>query len=326
MTALLLLLSVEASAAELALRWDAPARYHSETLILTPPGLRFFGLANQDARALQMAVVTDSTCTPVLEGRTLDYNCVIDRIELEGVAFSGEQDKLNAIFTEYEGLLTGATVEMVLKLDGQVVTVDLEGVSKDRERWNAAQEILRQVMRRVYSPLLLQSPKGGVDPGKPWKYKGTPLFFEMITRYGTTGGTAFSFETDGRIGDDVKVIGVGKGSVANTLEFNQSGAASTYLSGTGAWRVDPQTGQVAYGEVQVLGEASASGIASVGSTLRYQLAATIARVGADGRPEVLAPAAAAPAATAPSAEPAAPPAAEPAAVPAAPAAPEPSPG
>lgn len=318
MTALLLLLSMEASASELTLRWDAPVRYHSETLIVVPPGLRFFGLANQDARALQMAVVAESTCTPTLEGRTLDYNCVVDSIQLEGVAFNGEQDKLNAIFDEYEGLLTGARVEMVLKPDGQVVTVDLEGVSKDRERWNAAQEILRQVMRRVYSPLMVQSPKGGVDPGKPWKYKGTPLFFEMITRYGTTGGTAFSFQTDGRIGDDWKIIGVGKGSVANTLEFNQSGAASTYLSGTGSWRFDPQAGQVAFGEVQVLGEASASGIASVGLSVRYQLAATIARVGADGKPETLVPAAApaavepAAAAPAPAVDSAAPAAVEPA--------------
>lgn len=283
------LASTPAHAAVLEWRWaqDAPVQLHAETFINTPVGAHFRAASNVDARALSVGIVADLSCTGSEEKKGTAVVCTISKIDLEGRAFDGEQAKLDDVLRSYDDAMTGARIEMRVRPDGQIQSLEVEGIPTDIAQARRALEHMRQLARKMMSPMGVTLPKDGVV-AKPWKHKGMPLFFELISSSGTTGGVAHQYRVDGDApGGGVFVIGEGRGNL-NTQNQTQGATSAGALNMVGATqtRFDAEGGLPLYSEVSVTGTPSAANGALVGG-VRYALAAWVGQVHPDGSVEGL---------------------------------------
>ncbi len=290
MWTLLVTASIAAHAGDLAPRWDpaTPVTYQTQTFIQVPNGFRFYGLNNLDARALETAAAGTFTCTGGPQGKGFDVTCTIDEIKLQGSAVATEQQKLDTIFAQHEETLKGATVELVLRPDGHIKTLDLEGVEKKYERGNDVHEQLRQLLRRVFAPLGAQLPKNGDDPGKPWRHKGQPAYFDLFVTqgtdsatYGTTGGSRVDYGIVGQHDGRTLIEYAGVANVTTVVEREAGGGLGINLKGGGVLAFDAAAGQIDYVEIGLSGEYNANAT-QVGNRTAYGFAAQMARVHADG--------------------------------------------
>ena len=128
-----------------------------------------YGQTNIDARIVALNLSMDTTCSATALGRGWQLKCGVDDIALSGEAMAGEAEKLAQILTEFEDVISKASVQIQVRADGHIKSVDLEGPSKENRRYAYIHEQMRQFMRRAYSPLSVVLPKGGEDPGKDWK-------------------------------------------------------------------------------------------------------------------------------------------------------------
>ena len=292
MFALLFASTVAAQAGEpLAWNWSeaGSVQYRTQTFIQVPNGYRFFGLNNWDARSLETAMVGSFTCSATGEMRNAtSVTCSIDEVVLQGKAAVSEQDKLDRIFAEYKQTLSTGRVEMVIRKDGHIKVLDLEGIDKKFVRGNDVHEQLRQLMRRAFAPLGMQAPKDGTNPGRTWRHKGQPAFFDLFVTtgnkgatYGTAGGSLWTYEVTGVSDGRTALIAEGKANVT-TIEQREGGAPlGVNLLGGGLYRWDSAAGVLDYAEVGLSGVYNASAL-NVGIADAYAYAGQVARVRADG--------------------------------------------
>jgi len=287
----IVLFAVSSLAAADGLQWQwvqaEPVKYHAESFINVPRGAMLRADANLEARALTIAVAGDFSCKGRQQGKSAMVVCTIDKMKVDGKAFDGEQDRLNKIFEGYSSSLTGAQVEMRVRADGHFASLDVEGIEASFAQARDAQEHMRQLMRKTLAPLAIQMPKD-TSGAKPWKHKGMPLFYELLTNSGTTGGVMHKYKVDGDAkGGGTFVIGEGRGNL-NSQNATQGATTAGALNMVGAsqTRFDPKTGLVLYSEVSVTGSPNAAND-TVHGGVRYALAAWAARIQADGTIEGL---------------------------------------
>lgn len=286
---LLAVMSNLAVAGELQWQWvqDEPVKYHAESFINVPRGAMLRAEANLEARALTIAMAGDFSCTGRPQGKSTMLVCTIKAMDVKGKAFDGEQARLDKIFEDYSKSLVGAQVEMRVRADGHMATLDVEGIEASFAQGRDAQEHMRQLLRKTLAPLSIQMPKDATG-AKPWKHKGMPLFYELLTNSGTTGGVMHKYKVDG----DAKaggtfVIGEGRGNL-NSQNATQGATTAGALNMVGAsqTRFDTTTGLALYSEVSVTGAPNASND-TVHGGVRYALAAWAAQVHPDGSMEGL---------------------------------------
>ncbi|NOY25506.1 MAG: hypothetical protein GXP62_06490 [Oligoflexia bacterium] len=280
----LFLTVLPAHATELVARWDQPVRYHAEALIHTPNGQRYIGWVNYDVTAAEQEISVDLDCDGKSGSRGFDVICTIDKVALGGAVFVGKQRQLDAIFVEYQGYLQGQTVQLTVARDGRVTGVDLEGVDKRDDRMAQIHESLRQLLRRVFAPLDLGLPKKEVQPSGTWKQKGTPLFFQLLTSYGTAGGSVVKHTLLEVDGDSALISTQGRGNLATGQDWETSAASRDIVRmvGAGSGRFDIAAGLVSWRQVSVSGELTGSS-PNAGVPIVYTLAAWAGRIGADGK-------------------------------------------
>ncbi len=295
-----LLLSSLALAGDLTPRWD-PAEtvaYQATVQVKVPSGITFLGAQNTEARAELIGLAMDLSCGSEAKKKGFTVTCDVTKVDLQGGAFPGEQERLERAFVESEALLDAATVVLEIGADGRISVVDLRGLPQGDERTGYMREMLRLLVRRAVAPLDLQMPKDGVDPGKPWKQSGTPLAAELLPSVapiwsgansspspasgGVAGGLSIKNEIKGRDGAMVNVVTTGEGNLAATVTEYQTFFANLVVAGEA--RFDAQKGQIAY---RVL-DANAQDVGSNPSATPadgYVYTAVIARVNPDGSVE-----------------------------------------
>ncbi len=284
MLALIPLLVVSSSAhaqAPLVPRWDQPVRYHAEAAVSTPNGMLVLGVANLEAAARTHEMMAELSCTGAPDGAGWEVICTLDQIRFSGQAFHGDQADLDAILAEYEAMLKGKHLQLSVAKDGRITTVDLEGVERVDERTGRILEHQRQLMRRLVAPLDLGLPKKG-ELADSWKQKGTPLLYELMTAYGTSGGRVMKHKLEGTDGDVVTISTFGRANVATGIDREVAVSEIVNLVGGGMGRFDTASGQLLWREVSVTGELTAESV-QLGDVNVYALAAWMGRVEADGR-------------------------------------------
>lgn len=293
MLALLLATTLTAQAGD-AIQWSwasaGVVQYRTQTFLQVPNGYRFIGLSNRDARALETAMVGTFTCTHTATAKkAVRLTCSIDEIVLQGLAVATEQEKLDAIFAEHMKTLPQGQVELVLRPDGHIKVFDLEGIEKKWERGNDVHEQLRQLLRRAFAPMGMQAPRDGADPGRSWRHKGQPAFFDLFmttgnkgATYGTAGGSVWNYEVTGESGGRVALRAEGKANVTTIVEREGGGALGINLLGGGLYRWDAAAGVLDYAEIGLSGTYNASSL-NIGMQDAYAYAGQIARIHPDGR-------------------------------------------
>jgi len=274
-----------ASSAPLALRWDLPVRYHAEASIQTPDGYRYIAWVNTEAVAKQSDISLDLSCTGQAAGRGWEVMCTIDDASLSGVAYTGDQADLDAIFQEHSARLMDATVQIQVTADGHLGTVDLEGIDKRDDRMAEIFEDLRQLVRHDLAPLDLSMPRGGEIPHKgAWRQKGTPLLFQLLDPYGTAGGSILRHQVGERSGAMVRIDSWGHGNMSSELNLQSPVRDIVNMVGGGSGRFDSAKGQVAWRKLSVEGDLTA-GSAQYGNIHVYGYQGYVARINADGTRE-----------------------------------------
>jgi hypothetical protein len=253
-------LSTSSAAQTLEYNWTPGEllQYRVQAYVKAPRILRFYASENLDARVVELTMGLELDCTPEEPGRrSQGWVCDIHRIQLGGMAFEGEQDKLNRIFVEYTDILSNAEVQLEWTPQGRIKTVDLEGFSKRNDREQVRYEYLRLLIQRAVSALELELPKSG-DASKKWRQKGSPLVLRLPTRFGTAGGVRLEHEVSVDNGTQVGIQSVGRGTVSSgqSLEAGVDNAVS--LSSLGQATFDVESGVLLRNELNVQGALNTS--------------------------------------------------------------------
>lgn len=276
---LTLALSPAAWAGDLVPRWDQPVRYHAEALVETPNGYRYLGRYNVEAVVLTHELAVDLACAPSEQAGRVD--CILEQVALGGSARHSDEQAHTTILAEYQQALQGRTLQVDIAADGRIGTVDLEGVDKDDDRQAQIHETLRQLMRRVLAPLDLGLPRKGDPKSGTWRQKGTPLLFQLLTEYGTTGGSVMKHTLTGREGSLALISSEGRGNLSTGLELELNAGQMVNMVGGGSGAFDTATGQLAWRKLAVSGELTTESI-QYGDQMVYGLSAWVGRIGADG--------------------------------------------
>ncbi len=255
--------------------------YLAEMAIDSPTVLWLYGRENAQARFFRIEMAARYDCSGGPKGKEVLLSCSIPEVRMGGTAVSTDQDQVPQILTEYQALLKSATLEIVLRPDGHIKLVDIEGMPQDLIRENDIHEMIRQLVRRSVSPLGMQTPKGGADPGRSWRHKGPPAFLELISKYGSSGGMRYEYAVAGEKGGITAITAEGEAMVATTAQREAGIPASLSMVANGSYRFDTGAGQLAYAEVEVSGLTTAS-YSLPGSQQGYGFGARMMRINADG--------------------------------------------
>jgi hypothetical protein len=211
--------------------WNWPAgevqRFHIETEIITPRGMRYYAGNNLDARAGAVKVRADAGCTAKPEGKTNWVICELAYIEILGQEWTpGEQAELDTILKEWMSDLSKARVELEIGKDGRVRTFDLLG-GKERVNSRSAYviETQRALLQRTFAGLDFPITTDEKDWVRGWAQKGSSALLQLQT----TGGTAGAFDMKHTYKEDRYGLRVIETSARATLS---AGAAVDAESGS----------------------------------------------------------------------------------------------
>jgi hypothetical protein len=253
-------LGTPVQAKEMKYQWEPGEvmHYRLQAFVKAPRILHFVAAENLDARVVELTIGLELDCTPEAPGRrSQDWVCGVHRVQLGGMAFEGEQEKLNTIFAEYTTLLSASTLQLEWSLQGRLKTVDIEGFSKRNDREQTRYEYLRLLIQRVLAALELELPKNG-DTSKAWRQKGSPLALRLPTRFGTAGGMRLDHEVLANEGGLVTIQSVGRGTVSSgqSIEAGVDNAVSMSLLGKAIF--DAKGGDLVRNELTVQGALNTS--------------------------------------------------------------------
>lgn len=196
---MLLSLLLSAQAASLApatlpvWRWPAGEvqRFHIETEIVTPNGLRYYAANNLDARAGAVKLRADASCTARAEGKTQIVKCSFAYIDVKGQAWAADEAvKLDLILAEWTGDLSRTNVELELAPDGRLRAFDiLSGKDRSNRREGYIIEAQRTLLQRVFCGFDLPLTTDDKDWIRGWSQKGGSAIMQLQTISGTAGAS-----------------------------------------------------------------------------------------------------------------------------------------
>ena len=274
-----------AFADNLVLNWEhtAPVRYHLETMVDTPRSHMWISTANEQARATKNHMTMDVACTGARAGKHWAVDCAIEAVALHGVALHGEEAVLDRVLAESVALLEGKSIQLSVAADGRIRKLDFDGIYVDDSRAGAMIEGMRQMIRRVFSPMDVQLPKDGNSKGKSWKQKGSPLAMELLTAQGTSGGVVMKHRViEG--GEEGRVLYVteGRGSVAEGANMEAGTTSFMKVAMKGRGEFNTKMGVLNWAEVSTKADYSASALNALSGVGAYAYSGWIVRVQTDG--------------------------------------------
>ena len=163
-------------------------RYYIENEVLLPYFIELASQNNHQARivAFQMRSMLDCSFVRPANKKSAELACVIEDVGFKAAAMSSDAAAMPKILPEIDETLTGAMLQIVLRNDGRVKSVDLENVTKDNRRLSRMHETLRLLMQRSVAGLDLQLPRKGVDTGGGWLQTDS-LVLQAPASVGTQG-------------------------------------------------------------------------------------------------------------------------------------------
>ncbi len=232
--------------------------YHVEVTRERDDGDWHLAVHNLEARAVQTNLAVDMSCqvADVLK-KGWSIQCGFHNVSVSGIAFGDEQDKLSAIFDEYEQNLEGAVGTFQMSRVGRITSFDLHAFESDSERESQVLDAMRMLMLRPFAQLELELPKSGDDKGKPWKQGGSPIITQLRTSYGTSGAVVIKHSVESREGTVTQIGTEGRGTVAYGLAVESDGTKTISVDIAGVATFDTDAGVLVTRESMVVGEFTA---------------------------------------------------------------------
>ena len=189
-----LVLAAHAASAPPVWKWPAGEvqRFHIETEIGTPRGMRYLAANNLDARAGAVKLTLDTACTGRAEGKTQIVKCEFAYFDMAGKTWvADEAGKLDAILDEWAADIRASTIEMEIAPDGRVKTFDLKAAKEQSNRREGfVMEQQRVLLQRAFAAFDLPLTTDAKDWIRGWDQKTSSALMQLQT----IGGTAGAFE------------------------------------------------------------------------------------------------------------------------------------
>lgn len=164
-------------------------RFHIETELVTPRGVRYNAAENIDARAGIVKIRADTACTAKPDGKGNIVTCTFAYIDMKAQPqMPDEAPKLDKIMEEWTVDLAGTTVELELGADGRLKYFDTKAKrvqTTQREGYNLEQQ--RILLQRVFAPLDFPITTDDKDWVRGWSQKSPSALMVLQTISGTVG-------------------------------------------------------------------------------------------------------------------------------------------
>lgn len=257
------------------LQWqvDGPLRYEIDAQLQLPQLMMLRAQRNDEARVSEVRLSVVTTCTPseVLGKRGWELSCTLDDIAIALAPHDLDRAPAERILEDWDGMLTGATVEIVLWSDGRVRSVDLEDVTlRDQNRQtNNIVETQRFLLARAFAALDLQLPKKGDDKGRKVWTQRESLVLGLPTSMGTMGSAVIDHAITATEGTVVEITTRGRGTVASGETVSVGGEErpadffEMTLEGTASF--DTEAGAMIARDYATRGTPTASSLTSAGA-------------------------------------------------------------
>ena len=259
-----------------------PVRYEMTTTVLTPMVQEWMGFKVGEVRVFEFMMLMSTTCTGRHEGKHWGVACTIDTLEIHAKPVDADAGKLEAILAEYHDFFVGKTVGFSMSDDGRIKKIDFRDVDAPDGRAGMVIEQMIKNISRMFVPFDLQMPKDGIDKGKDWRQKGTPLALSMFGSQGTAGGLMMKRRVVNAETSYVSLSMDGRGSVAIGVSPSSGSVPMMLLSCKGRSQFDTELGVLNWAEVKRKSTHSASNIGmGAGTVPPSKFHTRIARIGSN---------------------------------------------
>lgn len=278
---LVLLLAPAWAAVPVAWNWPtaAPTKYHLETTIYTPRGVRYDSKVNLDAHAVRTDVVADAECGAQAEGKGWVVSCSFAWVKIGGEgATADDQTEIPAIFAEWSEGLKAARVEWFTTADGKMKSFDLKTTAGSDARTNYIVEQQRALLARVFAPFDLPIPTSDDDWKRGWTQK-SGVFLQLYTVSGTAGAAELKHQPQGAERGLWSIQSAGHAILTPSAALDQDGAALIDVRIAGTTYFDSERGIIEYRDAVFDGRRTASSV-EVGTDADFYQVSAIQRVDA----------------------------------------------
>lgn len=278
---LLLLLAPAWGGVPVAWNWPtaAPLKFHLETTIYTPRGIRYNSKENLDAIAVRTDLVVDADCQAKAEGKGWLVNCSFAYVKVAGDgALPDDDTEMPRILDEWSAGLKGARVEWVTTTDGKMRVFDLKGISGYDSRTNYIVEQQRALLSRAFSLFDLPVTTSDDDWKRGWLQKGGN-FLQLYTLSGTAGASELRHKPQGVDSGLWAIQSAGNAVLTPSAALDSEGAALIDVRVQGTTYFDTNRGVIEYRDATFDGRRTASSV-DVGSDADYFQISALQRVDA----------------------------------------------
>lgn len=244
-----------------AWRWPTaqPVRYHLETELLVPRGLRVKAAENLDARIGSMHLTVDTECTPKPVGKNVELTCTLVYVGFSGAPYQdSEAEALPKIMAEWSAGLRGVKVVLFLGGDGHLKEFDVKGQVADNLRVRQIQEAQRIYLLRAFALFDLPLATEADDWKRGWEQKGSSYLWSLVSQYGTVGAGSFNHKPLGEADGLYSMTTTGHAMVASGESIDAGGARLVDIRAVGSVQFDVAKGLMAWRDITLDGRLTVS--------------------------------------------------------------------
>jgi len=192
-------------------------RYYVDAEVQLPASMLLWLLADRNKEARLVAFRTRSVLACSDEGRnsrrSREVHCKIEDIAIMGATLRGDRGLLQPILEEMDDKLTDSYLQLIVRNDGRITNVDLEGIKTTERREGRMQETLRLIMARSVAGFDLQLPRKGLTEEGVWPQYQAMLFMAP-SGHGTQGSAEIAHLIRTTKGDYVIIESAGRAIVS----------------------------------------------------------------------------------------------------------------
>jgi hypothetical protein len=182
--------------------------------------LRAFNNLEVRITGARLEVVTTCVAAEAAGKKAWELHCTLDDVSMQAAAIPGDRGRVKPILDEWDERLTGATLEVLLRNDGELRDLAWQDMTRRNRRDGENLESVRQLLLRLFSPLDLELPKKGTDGGDgTWDQK-SPLVLGFPSMQGTVGTVDLEHTIAAKRGSKVKIQSQGAGTVGDAGSTN----------------------------------------------------------------------------------------------------------
>lgn len=239
-------------------------KYHLESDVTMPGGIRLYAARNLDAVTGSIKVVLDLECTAAPVGKAWELSCVPAYGRFTGTAWPAQQDRVNTILEEWSAGILKDKFAVLLGADGRFKEFDVKTPEGQTSREREIQDLEHVWLQRAFVIMDLPLTTDYKDWIRGWMQPGTVHVFDYPTSSGTTSSVEYTHKFAGERDGFTVIESSGRGTLSPGAAVGSGGVNLIDARIAGDALFDVANGKLAYRGFQFDGRHTSSSTA--GST------------------------------------------------------------